>query len=76
MMKPIQITFDERLLKQLDADPEVKRDGRSMVLRRAAFEYLRRKRRSSIAEAYRREYGKKGAPEFDAWASEGSWPES
>jgi hypothetical protein len=75
-MKPIQVTFDERLLKELDADPEVKRDGRSLVLRRAAYEYLRRKRRSAIAEAYRRAYGKKGAPELEGWAGEGSWPES
>ena len=73
-MKPIQVTFDERLLKRLDADPEVKRDGRSLVLRRAAYEYLRRKRRSAIAEAYRRSYGSKGAPEFEGWGEEGSWP--
>ena len=75
MMKPIQITFDQRLLAELDADPEVKRDGRSLVLRRAAFEYLRRKRRSAIAEAYRHAYGEKGAQEFRNWAGEGSWPE-
>jgi metal-responsive CopG/Arc/MetJ family transcriptional regulator len=74
-MKPIQVTFDERLLKQLDADPEVKRHGRSLVLRKAAYDYLRRKRRSEIAEAYRKAYGKKGAPEFDGWADEGVWPE-
>jgi metal-responsive CopG/Arc/MetJ family transcriptional regulator len=75
-MKPIQVTFDERLLKQLDADPEVKRDGRSLVLRRAAYEYLRRKRRSAIADAYRRAYGHGGARELEDWAAEGSWPES
>ena len=74
-MKPIQVSFDERLLKQLDADPEVKRDGRSLVLRRAAYEYLRRKRRSAIAEAYRRAYANKGASELDGWSDEGSWPE-
>lgn len=75
-MKAIQITFDERLLRQLDADPEVRRHGRSLVLRRAAFEYLRRKRRSAIARAYQRAYGKKGAPELRRWADEGSWPDS
>jgi hypothetical protein len=74
-MKPIQVTFDERLLKQLDADPEVKRHGRSLVLRKAAYDYLRRKRRSEISEAYRKAYGKKGAPELDGWADEGAWPE-
>jgi metal-responsive CopG/Arc/MetJ family transcriptional regulator len=34
-MKAIQVTFDERLLCQFDADDEVRRDGRSAVLRRA-----------------------------------------
>jgi len=34
-MRAIQITLDERLLADLDADDEVKRDGRSAVLRRA-----------------------------------------
>jgi len=34
-MKVIQITFDERSLKELDATEEVRRDGRSAVLRRA-----------------------------------------
>ena len=74
-MKAIQVTFDERLLKQLDADPEVKRDGRSLVLRRAAYDYLRRKRRTAIAAAYRKAYGKKGAADFEGWVGEGSWPE-
>ena len=41
-MKPVQVLFDELLLKRLDADEEVRRDGRSAVLRRAAAEYLRR----------------------------------
>ena len=75
-MKPIQVTFDERLLKQLDADPEVKRDGRSLVLRRAAFEHLRRKRRTAIAEACRRASANKGGSDFEHWAGEGSWPRS
>jgi hypothetical protein len=39
-MRAIQITVDERLLAALDADEEVRRLGRSAVLRRAAIEYL------------------------------------
>lgn len=74
-MKAIQVTLDERLLAELDADDEVKRDGRSAVLRRAAAEYLRRKRRASIAEAYRRGYRGGAGRELEDWADEGTWPE-
>ena len=49
-MKAIQITFDERLLARLDATEEAQRDGRSAVMRRAVDEYLRRRRRYTIAE--------------------------
>ncbi|MGH8247575.1 MAG: ribbon-helix-helix protein, CopG family [Gammaproteobacteria bacterium] len=34
----IQITMDEKLLDKLDAAEEVRRDGRSAVLRRAGGE--------------------------------------
>jgi metal-responsive CopG/Arc/MetJ family transcriptional regulator len=74
-MKPIQVMLDERLLAELDADEEVRRDGRSAVLRRAAAEYLRRKRRASIAEAYRRGYRGGAGPELERWADEGVWPD-
>ena len=76
-MKPIQMLIDEPLLRRLDADEEVKRDGRSAVLRRAASEYLRRRRAGRIAEAYRKAYGdRKGlGSEFAGWEREGSWPE-
>lgn len=76
-MKSIQITLDERLLARLDADPEVRRSGRSAVLRRAAEEYLRRRRKRTIASQYARAYGGQtglGA-EFSGWEDEGSWPE-
>jgi metal-responsive CopG/Arc/MetJ family transcriptional regulator len=69
--------FDEDLLKRLDADREVRRVGRSAVLRRAAAEYLRRSRRQRIAEAYRRAYADGGGlgDDFAGWEDEGSWPE-
>jgi metal-responsive CopG/Arc/MetJ family transcriptional regulator len=76
-MKPMQILIDEPLLRRLDADAEVKRDGRSAVLRRAVSDYLRRRRTRRIAESYRRGYGAgKGlGDEFAGWENEGSWPE-
>jgi metal-responsive CopG/Arc/MetJ family transcriptional regulator len=75
-MKPIQVMMDETLLRRLDEDTEVKRDGRSAVLRRAAAEYLRRGSRQRIAEAYERAYAGGGGlrDEFAGWEDEGSWP--
>jgi metal-responsive CopG/Arc/MetJ family transcriptional regulator len=76
-MKGIQITVDERLLARLDADPEVQREGRSAVFRRAVEAYLRQRRRDRIAEAYQRGYGggSRVAQEFEGWTEEGAWPE-
>jgi metal-responsive CopG/Arc/MetJ family transcriptional regulator len=75
-MKTIQITVDERLLARLDADAETKRDGRSAVFRRAVTEYLKTRKRTAIAENYRRGYAKKAGPgpEFEGWEDEGIWP--
>jgi hypothetical protein len=75
-MKPIQVLIDEPLLRRLDADPEVKRLGRSAVLRRAADDYLRRARARSITERYRAAYRKSGGlgEEWAGWEDEGSWP--
>jgi len=69
--------LDERLLERLDASPEVKRHGRSAVLRRAAEEYLRRERRFEIAERYRAAYGAGEALDRDwsGWSDEGTWPD-
>jgi metal-responsive CopG/Arc/MetJ family transcriptional regulator len=76
-MKPIQLFIEESLLRRLDADPEVKRVGRSEVLLRAASEYLRRSRTRKIAEGYRRAYGKEGGlgEDWAGWEDEGSWSE-
>ncbi len=76
IMKPIQITFDEALLEELDATEEVRKDGRSAVLRRAVREYLHRKRRRTVAERYRQAYGSDAGlgDEFAGWEDQGQWP--
>jgi mRNA interferase MazF len=77
-MKAVQVLFDETLLQRLDRDPEVKRDGRSAVLRRATADYLRRVRRKEIGEAYQRAYGDKSGlgEEFAGWEDQGTWAEN
>ena len=76
-MKAIQIMVDERLLEQLDATEEVKKGGRSAVLRRAVEAYLRQRRRASIATQYRKAYrGDEGlGKEFAGWEEQGAWPD-
>lgn len=76
-MKPVQVLFDEPLLRRLDSDAEVRKFGRSAVLRRATAEYLKRSRAKRVAEAYRRAYRGTGGlgSEFAGWEDEGSWPE-
>jgi metal-responsive CopG/Arc/MetJ family transcriptional regulator len=76
-MKAIQITFDEGLLAELDATEEVRTEGRSAVLRKAVSEYLRRRRRHSVAESYRLAYGDAPGPgeEFEGWEDQGQWPD-
>ncbi len=76
-MKAIQVTLDDALLARLDADEEVRRDGRSAVLRRAAEEYLRRRRKCTIAADYAKAYGTDHglAEELNDWSAEGVWPE-
>ena len=75
-MKAIQVTFDERLLARLDRDEEVRRDGRSAVLRRAVDQYLSRRRSDRIAAAYRKAYAGRAADnDLAGWEDEGAWPE-
>ena len=76
-MKAIQITIDERLLTQFDADEQVQRLGRSAILRQVAAEYIERRKLQAVAEQYRRAYaGAAGGltPELEAWEGQGVWP--
>jgi len=77
-MKAIQVMFDEELVARLDASEEVRAEGRSAVLRRAAAEYLDRRRREAITEQYRKAYagGVGLGDEFEGWEDQGSWPEA
>ena len=77
-MKAIQVMFDETLLARLDASEEVRREGRSAVLRRAAAEFLQRRQRQMIADQYREAYaaGFDVDQELSGWSEEGSWPGS
>ena len=75
-MKAIQVTFEEGLLAELDATDEVRRDGRSAVLRRAVVDYLRRRQSFVISEKYERAYGSETGlgKDFSGWEDEGQWP--
>lgn len=75
-MKAIQITMDEDLLSALDRDEEVKRQGRSAVLRRITRDYLERRVNDAVTKRYRKAYGGKKdlGSEFAGWEDEGAWP--
>ena len=73
-MKRILVMFDEALLERLDASEEVRREGRSAVLRRAAAEFLQRRQRT-VAGQYRAAYAPAAGEELAGWCEEGSWPE-
>ena len=76
-MKAIQVSVDEKLLAALDADEEVRRLGRSAVLRRIAAEYLERRRRGEVRSQYQKAYGTGGGlgDEYQGWENQGAWPE-
>jgi metal-responsive CopG/Arc/MetJ family transcriptional regulator len=74
-MKAIQITMDESLLAALDGEPDVEREGRSAVIRRAVKDYLERRRADRIAQQYRQAYRRRPATEFAAFEQEQVWPE-
>jgi metal-responsive CopG/Arc/MetJ family transcriptional regulator len=76
-MKPVQILIDEELLAGLDADEEVRRGGRSKVLRGLIAAYLESRREARLDLQYRQGYGDnlQVSEELEGWEGEGSWPE-
>ena len=69
--------MDEQLLTQLDADPEVRRHGRSAVMRRAVMAYLAQRRSEQIEQGYQRAYANDPGlgDEFSHWEDQGQWPD-
>lgn len=55
--KPVQISLDEELLEQVDADPETRASGRSAFVRSAIGQYLAVKRRHEIDARITTAYG-------------------
>jgi metal-responsive CopG/Arc/MetJ family transcriptional regulator len=76
-MKPVQILMDEELLAGLDEDEEVRRNGRSKVLRGLVSAYLEGRREARLDAQYRQGYGDnlQVSEELDGWAEEGPWPD-
>jgi metal-responsive CopG/Arc/MetJ family transcriptional regulator len=75
-MKAIQVMLDEGLLARLDESEEVRKEGRSAVLRRAATQYLESRQREAINAQYRKAYAEDPGlgEEFEGWEDQGSWP--
>lgn len=72
----IQVTLDQALLARLDAHPEVRKRGRSAVLREAAANYLAQKATEEIDGQYAEGYGR--FPQTDEeldWGESRVWPE-
>jgi len=69
--------LDETLLRELDGTPEVSREGRSAVIRRAVADYLARRREGEVREQYRKAYASETGmgPDFAGWEEQGAWPD-
>lgn len=55
--RPVQISLDEELLGQIDADPEVRHKGRSAFIRSAVRLYLEAKERRRVEAQIDAAYG-------------------
>ncbi len=75
-MKPVQVLFNEDLLAELDTDDEVKRLGRSRVLRDLVASYLDERRQAILDTQYATGYGggSQVCDDLDGWDEEAVWP--
>lgn len=72
-MKTIRINISDAALEELDATDEVRRNGRSAVVRRALEEYLQQNRPREMAARYELAYGSDPGlgDEFEEWGNQG-----
>ena len=76
-MQAVRVMFDVELLAELDETPDVRRKGRSAVLRELISDFLRQRRSREIDAQYERAYAGVDDPlgqEFQGWEKEGVWP--
>jgi metal-responsive CopG/Arc/MetJ family transcriptional regulator len=76
--RPVQISLDDALISEIDADPEVRQHGRSAFIRAAVRCYLQAKHRRAIDQAIYSAYGGKAAElnqEIQDLMDAQAWPE-
>ena len=56
--RPVQVSLDTALLKQIDSDPEAKKHGRSAFIRAAVELYLVAKRKRAIDTQIKRAFSR------------------
>ncbi len=61
--KPVQISFDPGILRQVDAAKETKQFGRSAYVMQAILSYMRLKREQEIDRQFAEAYGRPGVAE-------------
>ena len=76
--KSVQISLDEKLLKEIDRQKETREHGRSAFIRHALRLFLELQRRHEIDKGYQRAYGGKADQlweEFAPLMESQRWPE-
>jgi len=76
--KPVQISFNKELLKQVDREPIVKKRGRSAFVQELIETYFKQKKRREIDESIIRAYAGKAdelEKEFAPFRKVQAWPE-